>query len=385
MKYFKLIIISFLTTILIFMGMSCNKIDQIGKEEVVLFNLESSQNRFYLAKKMLENVSSENIHLNILNQDSLLILNDSLKSLFSKNYSPNEQLIIIDDIKKEYFKNFNDTLPNSLFNPQISAFDIITNPGILEDPLFIDKKEKTKQIIKDLNINFGLYINIYELIDEKNNRSFLYEKLGFKFINSDSISFDVNFSKTEEMNYKLLANTLLDEIINLNVVEQKNKKITKSIKGKIIEIDEENNILIDFEDLPNIDQFNEIIDVSLNRFYSGLNWEEERFNDIKKFLDYCSINSSSSDCDNDYLYTVRNFGLFTEQEILSIKNRNYNSILKTTADLNNANYFVPLPIINGDLNLFNIINDKDKIIKAKLISLPYIKIKINDIVEVEYQ
>ena len=365
--------------------MSCNKIDQIGKEEVVLFNLESSQNRFYLAKKMLENVSSENIHLNILNQDSLLILNDSLKSLFSKNYSPNEQLIIIDDIKKEYFKNFNDTLPNSLFNPQISAFDIITNPGILEDPLFIDKKEKTKQIIKDLNINFGLYINIYELIDEKNNRSFLYEKLGFKFINSDSISFDVNFSKTEEMNYKLLANTLLDEIINLNEVEQKNKKITKSIKGKIIEIDEENNILIDFEDLPNIDQFNEIIDVSLNRFYSGLNWEEERFNDIKKFLDYCSINSSSSDCDNDYLYTVRNFGLFTEQEIISIKNKNYNSILKTTADLNNANYFVPLPIINGDLNLFNIINDKDKIIKAKLISLPYIKIKINDIVEVEYQ
>ena len=81
--------------------MSCNKIDQIGKEEVVLFNLESSQNRFYLAKKMLENVSSENIHLNILNQDSLLILNDSLKSLLSKNYLPNEQLIIIDDIKKE--------------------------------------------------------------------------------------------------------------------------------------------------------------------------------------------------------------------------------------------------------------------------------------------
>ena len=64
--------------------------------------------------------------------------------------------------------------------------------------------------------------------------------------------------------------------------------ITKSIKGKIIEIDGENNILIDFEDLPNIDQFNEIIDVSLNRFYSGLNWEEERFNDIKKFLEKIS-------------------------------------------------------------------------------------------------
>ena len=362
---------------------SCDKIEA-NKKEVVLFNLESSQNRFYLAKKMLENVSSDNIHLNILNEDSLLILNDSLKSLLYKNHSPNKQLIVIDDISKEYLKNFNDTLPNSLFNPQISAFDIITNPGILEDPLFIDKKQKTKQIIKDLNMNFGLYINIYELIDEKNNKSFLYEKLSFKLI-SDSVSFDINFSKTDKMNYKLLTGTLLNEIINLNVAEQKNKNITKSIKGKIIEIDGENNILIDFEDLPNIDQFNEIIDVSLNRFYTGLNWEEERFNDIKKFFDYCSINSSSSDCDNDYLNTVKNLGLFTEEEIVSIKNKHYNPFLKTTAELNNANYFVPLPIISGDLNLFNTINDKDKIIEAKLISLPYIKIKVNDIVEVEYK
>ncbi|MAN35282.1 MAG: hypothetical protein CMF89_02650 [Candidatus Marinimicrobia bacterium] len=371
--------------ILIFMGISCDKIDQASKKEMILFNLESSQNRLYLAKKMLENTSSKNININFLNEDSLLVLNDSLKSFFYKINSQNRQLIIVDDVKKEYFKNFNDTLPNSFFNPQISAFDIITNPGILEDSLFIDKQEKTKQIIKDLNMNFGLYLNIYELIDDENNKSFLYEKLSFKLINSDSVSFNVNFSKTDEMNYKLLTKTLSDEIININTDEQKNKKITKSIKGKIIEIDEENNILIDFEELPNMDQFNEIVDVSLSRFYSGLNWEKERFNDIKKFLDYCSINSSSSDCDNDYLSTVRNFGLFTEQEIVSIKNKHYNSILKTTAELNDANYFVPLPIVDGDLNLFNIINDKDEIIQAKLISLPYIKIKVNDIVKVEYE
>ena len=133
-------------------------------------------------------------------------------------------------------------------------------------------------------MNYGLYLNIYELIDEKNNRSFLYEKLSFKFINSDSVSFGVDFSKTDEMNYKLLTNTLLDEIINLNTDEQKNKKLTKSIKGKIIEIGKENNILIGFEELPNMDQFNKIVDVSLNRFYTGLNWEEERFNDIEMFF-----------------------------------------------------------------------------------------------------
>ena len=373
-------------TMVTFIFPHCGGCDNdIHKKEVLLLNLESSQNRFYLAEKMLKNTSSENSNLNFLNEDSLSVLNDSLKSFFYKINSQNQQLIIVDDIKKEYFKNFNDTLPNSFFNPQISAFDIITNPGILEDSLFIDKQEKTKQILKDLNMNYGLYLNIYELIDEKNNRSFLYEKLSFKFINSDSVSFGVDFSKTDEMNYKLLTNTLLDEIINLNTDEQKNKKLTKSIKGKIIEIGKENNILIGFEELPNMDQFNKIVDVSLNRFYTGLNWEEERFNDIEMFFDYCSINSSSSDCDNDYLNTVRNLGLFTEEEIISIKNKHYNPFLKVTADLNNANYFVPLPIISGDLNLFNTINDKDKIIEAKLISLPYIKIKVNDIVEVEYE
>ena len=373
-------------TMVTFIFPHCGGCDNhIHKKEVVLLNLESSQNRFDLAKKMLKNTSSENSKLNFLNEDSLLVLNDSLKSFFYKINSQNQQLIIVDDIKKEYFKNFNDTLPNSFFNPQISAFDIITNPGILEDSLFIDKQEKTKQILKDLNMNCGLYLNIYELVDEKNNRSFLYEKLSFKFINSDSVSFGVDFSKTDEMNYKLLTNTLLDEIINLNTDEQKNKKLTKSIKGKIIEIGKENNFLIGFEELPNMDQFNKIVDVSLNRFYTGLNWEEERFNDIEMFFDYCSINSSSSDCDNDYLNTVRNLGLFTEEEIISIKNKHYNPFLKVTAELNNANYFVPLPIISGDLNLFNTINDKDKIIEAKLISLPYIKIKVNDIVEVEYE
>ena len=373
-------------TMVTFIFPHCGGCDNhIHKKEVVLLNLESSQNRFDLAKKMLKNTSSENSNLNFLNEDSLSVLNDSLKSFFYKINSQNQQLIIVDDIKREYFKNFNDTLPNSFFNPQISAFDIITNPGILEDSLFIDKQEKTKQILKDLNMNYGLYLNIYELVDEKNNRSFLYEKLSFKFINSDSVSFGVDFSKTDEMNYKLLTNTLLDEIINLNTDEQKNKKLTKSIKGKIIEIGKENNILIGFEELPNMDQFNKIVDVSLNRFYTGLNWKEERFNDIEMFFDYCSINSSSSDCDNDYLNTVRNLGLFTEEEIISIKNKHYNPFLKVTAELNNANYFVPLPIISGDLNLFNTINDKDKIIEAKLISLPYIKIKVNDIVEVEYE
>ena len=57
----------------------------------------------------------------------------------------------------------------------------------------------------------------------------------------------------------------------------------------------------------------------------------------------------------------------------------------TVGKLNDANYFVQLPVVGGDLNLFNNENFDDKIIKAKLFSLPFINIKVNDEVNVIYE
>ena len=368
---------------LLFFGCD-KKVATLENEKIVFFKLESSPKRMALAKQMLKSLSSQedNYELHLLNQDSLLFLNDHLKTFFVKYQSINNEITVIDDVEKKYFTNFNNRLPNSLFNPQICALDIIINPKILEDSLFIEKKEKTKQVLNDLNMHSGLYINVYRTINKFQNDGFMFETFSFELVENDSITTSVSFDKIDDVNHLTLANQISEEII---VKSNEKLEKTQEIKGEIIDIDKENNILIHFEELPNLENFNRITDISLVRYYSGLNWKKDRINDINDYLDYCSINIASDECNNDYLDFMKNFGLYSQEEITSINNDNYNSLMSTVGELNNANYFVQLPVVGGDLNLFNNENFDDKIIKAKLFSLPFINIKVNDEVNVIYE
>ena len=356
----------------------------LENEKIVFFKLESSPKRMNLAKQMLKSLSSQedNYELNLLNQDSLLILNDHLKTFFVKYQSINDKITVIDDVEKKYFTNFNNRLPNSLFNPQICALDIIINPKILEDSLFIEKKENTKQLLNDLNMHSGLYINVYKTINRFKNNGFIFETFSFELVENDSITTSVSFDKIDDVNHLTLANQISEEII---IKSNEKLEKTQEIKGKIIDIDKENNIFIHFEKLPNLENFNRITDISLVRYYSGSNWKKDRINDINDYLDYCSININSDECNNDYLDFMKNLGLYSQEEITSINNDNYNSLMGTVGKLNDANYFVQLPVVGGDLNLFNNENFDDKIIKAKLFSLPFINIKVNDEVNVIYE
>ena len=79
---------------------------------------------------------------------------------------------------------------------------------------------------------------------------------------------------------------------------------------------------IHFEKLPNLENFNRITDISLVRYYSGSNWKKDRINDINDYLDYCSINIASDECNNDYLDFMKNLGLYSQEEITSINDDN---------------------------------------------------------------
>ena len=117
----------------------------------------------------------------------------------------------------------------------------------------------------------GLYINVYKTINRFKNNGFIFETFSFELVENDSITTSVSFDKIDDVNHLTLANQISEEII---IKSNEKLEKTQEIKGKIIDIDKENNIFIHFEKLPNLENFNRITDISLVRYYSGSNWKK---------------------------------------------------------------------------------------------------------------